>query len=161
MPDPWWSNPGLRWLLIIVTALNVAGFSGRIVSTITLRLFVWPKAVVTRRLIAAFACESVALFAQSALWLTLSLSADPSVWPLLILCAVAVCGASFLLGYEAMLVYLAWRPVLEGLPDAGPSAGLSSSLRSLLRVSLRRLWVLLMSLPERFRVWLFREGGKP
>lgn len=149
--DPWWSNPGLRWLLIIVTALNVAGFSGRIVSTMALRLFVYPKAVITRRLIAAFALESVALFAQSALWLGMSLSANPVVWPLLILLAAAVCLSSFLLGYEAMGVYVAWRPVLDGMPDAAPTPGLLSSLLSRGRALPRRLL-------DRIKA-LFEPGG--
>lgn len=135
--DPWWSNPGLRWLLIIVTSLNVAGFSARIVSALALRLFIWPKTKVPRGLIVAYALESVALFAQSACWLFLSVSSEPTIWPLLILLAVAVCGSSFLIGYEAMSVYVAWRPVLDRLPLVPESPGLLASLLPRLRVWLR------------------------
>ena len=121
--------PGLRWLLILIAALNIVGFAGLLVSGMALRLLVWPKVALSRRPILAFALQWLVLFLQSAGWLALSLSRDPSIWPLLCVFAAAVCLSCFLIGWELFSLYAALRPILDALPVV-PKRGSSSSWRS-------------------------------
>lgn len=143
-----WLSPGLRWLLIWVAWLNVAGCAVMLVHWLSQRVLIAPSFPLARRPIRASALREGILFAQSVMWLAFALSRDPRrTWPILFLLAVVSCLSCFHLARTSFAASVRLLRLFGKLPDAVPNLGYWQSLQARWR-----LWRLKRRRP--------REGGR-
>lgn len=133
-----WLNPGLRWLLIIVTACNLAASSAMLVSWMAARFLVSQELPGLRHLLASSARREFVLFTQNGAWLAFSLSLRPVLWPALLALGVVAFAVSFALSRELFVGYLRVRPLIG---DPSPYV---SGVGVLTRLAPPRRWLLLL-----------------